>query len=193
MSYELMKGYSASSSAIEGDVTTEGEFDVNIAASGTQIYADGTPVRVSYVTGSGQNKAFYGIYDGSVDKIFYDARVYSAETITGGLVYQYNNGVSETFDTFTLQSEITTATYSDAHVPYYSSVDFSIVTPLNRGSVNTLLPLLLFQDYSNPHNQSMVLVDRCDNFVYHVVPTTDTINSLNNKYATKLEFKVAKK
>lgn len=193
MNYGFKKGYSGAINTFECDVTTDGELDINPLVTGANIYTDGTPVKVEWTTGSGQVRGLYGIYDGSVDKVYYDPRVYTGDTISGGNIYQYAGSDVLQTRTYTLQSELTMASYSEAHLPYYASVDYTVVTPTLMGSYNNLMTLLVPSNVTVPADNSIVFVDRCNNYAYSVYPTTETVSSINDKFVSKLEFKVAKK
>lgn len=191
MDYTFRKGY-GNSVNFNCTNATEGELDVDSSIAGIGVYANGTPVKVQWTVGT-QIKAVYGTYNGDQDKVFYDPRVYTGEVISGGTMYAFEGADLMKVSTFTMQSEISNATYSNAHIPYYSNVDYSIRTPLHRGNRADIESLLFHTGVTNIQQTGIVFVDPCNNWAYSVSPTTESLNTINDKFARRFEFKVCKK
>jgi hypothetical protein len=191
MDYKFRKGY-GNSVNFGCQFTTEGELDVDSSVTGIGVYTNGTPVRIEWNVG-GQIKGLYGTYNGDVDKVYYDARVYTGEVISGGTMYSYEGSDLMECATFTLQSEISNATYSNAHIPYYSNVDYTIKTPTRKGRMADINDLLSHGSLSSVSGNSIVFLDNCKGYAYSVYPTTESLNTINDKYRRSFEFKVARK
>ena len=127
MNYGFKKGYSNPIN-FEADITVEGQLAVRGVVTGTNLYAAGTPVRVEW-TDIGRTRVLYGMYRQSGNVVCFDHRVYTGGTISGGTIYEYAGNDVFNVDTFTMQSEISVATYSLSHIPYYANVDYGIRTP----------------------------------------------------------------
>ena len=192
MNYGFKKGYSNPISNFEADVTVEGQLAVSSVVTGTNLYADGTPVRVEW-TDVGRTRVLYSMYRQSGNVVCFDHRVYTGGTISGGTIYEYAGNDVFNVDTFTMQSEISVATYSLSHIPYYANVDYSIRTPRIKGDAKALIDLVTPVDVTIPADNAIVFVDRCDEKVYAVTPTIDTINSVNNVFSRTLDFQVNKR
>lgn len=191
MDYKFRKGY-GNSVSFGCQFTTAGELDVDNTVTGIGVYTNGTPVRIEWNVG-GQIKGLYGTYNGDSDKVYYDARVYTGEVISGGTMYSYEGSDLVGCTTFTLQSEISNATYSNAHIPYYSNVDYTIKTPIRKGRMADISTLLFHTGINTVADSSIVFMDTCKGYAYSVSPTTESLNSINDKYRKSFEFKVAKK
>jgi len=191
MDYKFRKGY-GNSVQFGCQFTTEGELDVDSSVTGIGVYNNGTPVRIEWNV-AGQIKGLYGTYDGDADKVYYDPRVYTGEVISGGTMYSYEGSDLMKVTAYTLQSEISNATYSNAHIPYYSNVDYTIKTPLHRGRRADIDSLLFHSGVTTVADSGNVFIDVCNKWAYSVSPTTESLNTINNKFARSFEFKVAKK
>ena len=192
MNYGFKKGYSNAISNFEADITVEGQLAVSSVVTGTNLYADGTPVRVEW-SDVGRTRVLYGMYRQSGNVVCFDHRVYTGGTISGGTIYEYAGNDIINVDTFAMQSEISVATYSLSHIPYYSNVDYTIRTPRIKGDAKALIDLVTPTDVTIPENNSIVFVDRCDEKVYAIRPSIESIDSINNVYASALEFNVNKR
>tara|TARA_R110000803_G_scaffold73797_3_gene137695 strand:- start:933 stop:1508 length:576 start_codon:yes stop_codon:yes gene_type:complete len=191
MDYKFRKGY-GNSVNLNCTNATEGELDLDNSIVGVGVYANGTPVKITWNV-SGQVKGLYGTYNGDNDKVYYDPRVYTGEAISGGTMYAYEGADLMKVTSYTMQSEISNATYSTAHIPYYSNVDYSIKTQLHRGRRSEIEDLLFHQGITNIPESGIVFMDVCNKWAYSVSPTTESLNTINNKFARSFEFKVAKK
>jgi hypothetical protein len=191
MDYKFRKGY-GNSVQFGCQFTTAGELDVDSSVTGIGVYTNGTPVRIEWNVG-GQIKGLYGTYNGDVDKVYYDARVYTGEVISGGTMYAYEGNDLMECNQFTLQSEISNATYSNAHIPYYSNVDYTIKTPVRLGRMADITNLLCHHNVAAVSGSSIVFIDECKGYAYSVYPTTESLNTVNDKYAKSFTFKVARK
>ena len=191
MDYKFKKGYG---NAVNLNCTnaTEGELDLDNTIVGVAVYPNRTPVKITWTVG-GQVKGLYGTYSGDNDKVYYDPRVYTGEVISGGVMQSYEGADFMEVATYTMQSEISNATYSNAHIPYYSNIDYTIKTPLHRGRRVEIERLLFHSGVTTVQETGIVFVDTCNGWAYSVSPTTDTLNTINDKFASSFEFKVAKK
>tara|TARA_R110000744_G_scaffold156039_2_gene271545 strand:- start:1751 stop:2326 length:576 start_codon:yes stop_codon:yes gene_type:complete len=191
MDYKFRKGYG---NAVNLNCTnsTLGELDLDNTIVGIGVYPNGTPVRVSWNVG-GQLKALYGTYNGDQDKVFYDPRVYTGEVISGGTMQSYQGADLMKVTSYTMQSEISNATYSNAHIPYYSNVDYSIKTPIHRGRRGDIESLVFHSGLNTVEQTGIVFVDQCNGWAYSVSPDTESLNTINDKFARSFEFKVCKK
>lgn len=192
MNYGFKKGYSNAISNFEADITVEGQLAVSSVVTGTNLYADGTPVRVEW-SDVGRTRVLYGMYRQSGNVVCFDHRVYTGGTITGGTIYEFAGNDVINVDTFAIQSEISVATYSLSHIPYYSNVDYTIRTPRIKGDANSLIDLITPVDVTIPEDNVIVFIDRCEEKVYSVRPSIESINSINNVFASALEFNVNKR
>lgn len=192
MNYGFKKGYSNAISNFEADITVEGQLAVSGVVTGTNLYADGTPVRVEW-SDVGRTRVLYGMYRQSGNVVCFDHRVYTGDSISGGTIYEYAGNDVINVDTFAMQSEISVATYSLSHIPYYSNVDYTVRVPRIKGDANGLIDLITPVDVTIPEDNSIVFVDRCEEKVYAVSPSIESINSINNVFASALEFKVNKR
>ena len=191
MDYKFRKGY-GNSVNFNCTNATEGELDLDNAIVGVGVYPNGTPVKVTWNVG-GQIKGLYGTYNGDQDKVFYDARVYTGEVISGGTMYSFQGADLMKVTSYTMQSEISNATYSNAHIPYYSNVDYSIKTPIHRGRRDDIQTLLSHTGVTNVLQSGIVFMDVCNKWAYSVSPTSESLNTINDKFARSFEFKVCKK
>lgn len=191
MDYKFRKGY-GNSVNLNCTNNTVGELDLDNTITGVAVYDNGTPVRIEWNV-AGQIKGLYGTYDGDSDKVYYDPRVYTGEVISGGTMYAYEGSDLMKVTAYTLQSEISNATYSNAHIPYYSNVDYTIKTPLHRGRRSDIESLLFHSGVTTVADSGIVFIDVCNKWAYSVYPTTESLNTINNKFARSFEFKVAKK
>lgn len=196
MNYSFRKGLGASQLFV-GSLTTAGIITINGGLTGTNLYADGTPVRVTWFDAiNDRPRAVFGIYNDVAETVTYDANVYTGDDVTfvdGGLIQALTGSDLLSVDTYTLQTEISLGTYSVAHTPYYSNVDYSIRTPRIKGNAESLINLITFTDVTTPDSNVIVFVDRCKGYCYSVSPKVDTVDSINNAFAQSLEFQVNKR
>jgi hypothetical protein len=196
MNYSFRKGLGASKVFV-GSLTTAGTITINGILTGTNLYADGTPVRVTWLDSvNDRPRGIFGIYNDATETVTYDANVYTGADVTfadGGLIQALTGSDLLSVDTYTLQSEISLATYSVAHTPYYSNVDYSVRIPRLKGDAMGLINLITFADVTAPDDNVIVFIDRCDGYCYSVRPTVETVDSINNSFAQTLEFNVNKR
>jgi hypothetical protein len=196
MNYSFRKGCTAEQTFV-CSLTTAGTLVINGTLTGTNLFADGTPVRIQWLDISdNRRRGLFGIYDSATETVTYDTRVYTGAAVSfadGGTIQGFDGSDIMPVDTYTLQSEIAVATYSNAHLPYYSNVDYGIKIPRIQGQRADAMQLLHHADLTNVNDCFTVFVDKCDNYAYSVIATTDTLDSINNNFARSLEFKVAKR
>lgn len=196
MNYSFRKGCTSEQTFV-CTMSTAGTLVINGLLTGTNLFADGTPVRIQWLDAvDGRRKGLFGVYNLATETITYDTRVYTGEAVTfaqGGTIQGFNGSDILPVDTYTLQSEIAVSTYSNAHLPYYSNVDYGIKIPKIKGDRASAMQVLYHGSVTNVNDCFTVFVDKCDNYAYSVIATSDTLDSINNNFARSLEFKVAKR
>lgn len=193
MDYIIKKGHDAVGNTFECVQGNAGELDINTVVTGVNVYDDGTAVKVEWTeAGTGRNRRLYGIYSATTDKVLYNPAVYTGDDITG-TIYGYTGAADLIVDVYTLQSEISNAYYGSGHIPYYSNVDYTIKTPVIQGQITQLLGLTTYSTLGDVAANSMVFIDRCDNYAYAVYTDLDSVDSFRGKYKTSIEFKVSRK
>jgi len=191
MNYTFRKGYSGQV-FFNCTVPTVGTLAVDSSIAGTAVYPNGTAVSIRWNVG-GQIKGLYGIYNGDNDTVTYDPRVYTGEVISGGTMNGYNGADVLGITNYKLQSKISNATYSSAHIAYYSNIDYTIKTPVIRGYRGDVESLMFHTQLSTAADNSVVFIDSCNNYAYSVSPTISSMDTTNNKFKKSFEFKVARK
>ena len=196
MNYSFRKGLGVSQVFV-GSLSTAGTITINGVLTGTNLYADGTPVRVTWFDSvNDRPRGIFGIYNNDTETVTYDTNVYTGDDVTfadGGLIQGLTGSDLLSVEAYTLQSEISLATYSVAHTPYYSNVDYSVRTPRFKGNAQGLIDLITFTDVTIPDDNVIVFIDRCKGYCYSVKPTVETVDSINNAFAQALDFKVNKR
>ena len=103
MNYSFRKGCTAEQTFV-CSLTTAGTLVINGVLTGTNLYADGTPVRVQWIDATdGRRKGLFGIYDSTSETITYDTRVYTGEAVTfamGGTIQGFDGSDILPVDTY---------------------------------------------------------------------------------------------
>jgi len=119
----------------------------------------------------------------------FDNDIYTSvpNSFTPTFAYYFNvdtDLLSSSVSSFRLQADATISTYSESYRPYNTSFNYSIITDTKKR--------LLFGDVKELISATwLVFKDSCNDVAYLVSFGEDTFVTLNNKFKSSLEFKIA--
>ena len=124
---------------------------------------------------------------GKFDKFIYSNVPSVSSTFTPAIAYRFD--VSSTLlhsnvNSYKIETNTGLALYSENYRPYKTSFDYNIIIDNTRRVFNGDVKTLISTTWT-------VFKDSCDDLAYLVAFNGDTIVTLNNKFKSSLEFKIA--
>lgn len=155
-----------------------------VEVSPTGNYQARDIVRIVYT--DTYEKAVYGVCTNAVTGEFtFDENIYpvgpSSVTAT---IYKYNSADVEETDVYRIAVDVENGLYSKAYTQYESNVTYSLIIPAKRneyfGAASTIIT-----------SADVAFADYCDSKAYGVGLSDASLDTLNNKFKSSLEFNIA--
>ena len=124
---------------------------------------------------------------GKFDKFIYSNVPSVSSTFTPTIAYKFD--VSSTLlhsnvNSYKIETSTGLALYSESYRPYKTSFEYTLIVDDTRRFFNGDVKTLISTTWT-------VFKDSCDNVAYLVAFSGDSIITLNNKFKSSLEFKIA--
>ena len=131
-------------------------------------------------------KAIYGVCtDFNTGEITFDKDIYPVElTNFSGTVFKYNNTDIYETSIYRIGVDVENGLYSKAYNQYTSNISYSLIIPVKRdtyfGGASTVIT-----------SSDVAFADLCDSKAYGVGLSDISLDTLNNKFKSSLEFNIA--
>ena len=124
---------------------------------------------------------------GKFDKFIYSNVPAVSSTFTPSLAYYFDASstlLHTNVSSYKIETSTGLALYSESYRPYKTSFDYTLIVDDTRRFFNGDVKTLISTTWT-------VFKDSCDNVAYLVAFGGDSIITLNNKFKSSLEFKIA--
>lgn len=124
---------------------------------------------------------------GKFDKFIYSNVPAVSSTFTPSLAYYFDTSstlLHTNVNSYKIETSTGLALYSESYRPYKTSFDYNLIVDDTRRLFNGDVKALISTTWT-------VFKDSCDNVAYLVAFGGDSIITLNNKFKSSLEFKIA--
>lgn len=155
-----------------------------VEVSPTGSYQARDIVRIVYT--DTYEKAVYGVCTNAVTGEFtFDENIYPVgpSSITA-TIYKYNSVDIEEADVYRIAVDVENGLYSKAYKQYESNVTYSLIIPAKRneyfGGSSKIIT-----------SPNIAFADLCDSKAYGVGLSDASLDTLNNKFKSSLEFNIA--
>lgn len=176
----------------QGIGTTFSNVSINLISSNTLREATATGnfnlkdvVRIVYT--DGYEKSVYAICTNVVGAATFefDDRIYPVSLSTfNSEIRVYNSVTVHTADVYRIAVDVENGMYSKAYTQYASNISYSLIIPQKRigyfGASDVIIT-----------SPDVVFVDFCDTVAYGVGLSEKSLDMLNNKFRSSLEFNIA--
>lgn len=131
-------------------------------------------------------RAIYGICtNATTGEITFDDNIYSASLASfTATVFEYNDTDVDEVNTYRIGVDVENGLYSKAYSQYTSDIAYSLIIPSRRNSYFGVASTIVT-------SADVVFADYCDNKAYGVGITDISLDTLNNKFKSSLEFNIA--
>jgi|11BtaG_2_1085332.scaffolds.fasta_scaffold01172_6 hypothetical protein len=142
-------------------------------------------VRIVYT--DGYEKSVYAICTDNVGgaTFEFDEKIYPVSLSTfNSEIRVYNTNTVHTADVYRIAVDVQNGMYSKAYTQYNSNISYSLIIPEKRigyfGASDVIIT-----------SKDVVFVDFCDTLAYGVGLSEKSLDTLNNKFRSSLEFNIA--
>ncbi len=176
----------------QGILQTVVNINLNLIGSNTLREATATGnfqardvVKISYP--DGYQKAVYAVCTDALGaaSFKFDDNIYPVglSSITA-TIFRYNTTEIDSVDVYRIGVDIENGLYSKAYTQYAANTSYSLVVPARRNDYFGIASTLV----TNP---DVVFANYCDSVAYGVGFSDGSFDTLNNKFKSSLEFKIA--
>jgi hypothetical protein len=158
----------------------------NVISAGSAIGTLALREAVKVVYTDTYERAIYGVCtDASTGEITFDENIYTASLSTfSGTVYQYNDANVDEVSVYRIAVDVENGLYSKAYTQYTSNISYSLIIPSRRNTYFGVASTLVT-------SSDVIFVDLCDNVAYGVGISDISLDTINNKFKSSLEFNIA--
>ena len=131
-------------------------------------------------------KAIYGVCTNeSTGEITFDENIYPVALSTfTGTVFRYNDTDVEEVSVYRIGIDVENGLYSKAYNQYASNISYSLIIPAKRNEYFGVSSIII----TSP---DVAFLDLCDSKAYGVGLSEISLDTLNNKFKSSLEFNIA--